>query len=270
VPPERLGLLHGFQSGHGSGGREGLPLPEWLRVVKWEALAAKQVIAERAQDGRQIGSDWSWGWGDYPEMSPTSTDPDKPVTACVYLWVRDPTLCDGPARAAEAAVRFNASLREGQISPDPAVECTVGSPAGVIPTETVARLGAITDDSGGAVGTKRATAALFARLVERRFAHVTAAELRRAEERVVATRFGGDRAAFEAELARHHLDLSLARHVLADELRQAKLIRRFHGGYLRWTLRRQAAALPTTICRRDELPEIGLPRLAAFVPFLRY
>ena len=97
VSPARLGLLHGFQSGLGKGGREGLPLPKWLDVVKWEALAAQQVIAERAAAGKPLATVWSWGWGDFPELSPP--DPEKPLVACVYLWARDPALCDAPAFA---------------------------------------------------------------------------------------------------------------------------------------------------------------------------
>lgn len=270
IPPVRLGLLHGFQSGHGSGGREGLPLPKWLRVVKWEALAAKQVVAERAQDGIQIGSDWSWGWGDYPLLSPTSTDPDKPVIACVYLWSRDPRLCDGPARAVAAATRYNLSLTEGQIAADPAIQCTVGSPAGVIPTATVARFAAVRGgESLAPVGEKRAIAALFGRLVETRFAGVTSGEVRTAEERVVTWVFDGSRAAYEAELARRGMDLAIARHILADELRARKLERRLRGRYPRWAQALRAKALATTICRRDELPDVRVGDLAPYLSFLR-
>lgn len=115
IAPERLGLLHGFQSGRGFGGREGLPLRDWLRVVKWETLAARQVATERAAAGAPVGSDWSWGWGDFPAITPSSVDPAKPVTACVYLWTRDPALCDAPAVALARGTAFNLSLTEGQI-----------------------------------------------------------------------------------------------------------------------------------------------------------
>src|SRR5438270_6867713 len=58
VPPTRLGVMLGFHSARtpGIGGRQGLqPREAWLRAVKWEALAARQV----AQD-TSIASIWSW------------------------------------------------------------------------------------------------------------------------------------------------------------------------------------------------------------------
>ena len=73
--------------------------------MKLEALAAKQVAAET-----KIQGVWSWGW---PSFSAAGNDPDKAAAACVYLWARDPKLCDGPKLAGAA---FNTSLTEGQIS----------------------------------------------------------------------------------------------------------------------------------------------------------
>jgi hypothetical protein len=109
IPPERLGIMHGFQSGIGAGGREGLELDYWLRVVKWDALAARQVAAELAGAGTRLGSVWSWGWGNF-----SVADPDKHYVACVYLWTRNPALCDGPGRAQAGGVPFDANLTEGQ------------------------------------------------------------------------------------------------------------------------------------------------------------
>ena len=80
IPARRLGLLHGFQSG--SGGREGLPLSRWLRVVKWEVLATEQVVGERAEEGEPIGSDWSWGCGRLPDDVPR-----RPGQACDRMRV---------------------------------------------------------------------------------------------------------------------------------------------------------------------------------------
>ena len=37
---------------------------------------------------------WSWGWAQRNERS---NDPDKTYAACVWLWARDPGLCDAPA-----------------------------------------------------------------------------------------------------------------------------------------------------------------------------
>jgi len=110
VAPSKLGIALGFHSAltPGSGGRQGLqPVQAWLRVVKWEGLATKQVAKETG-----IASIWSWGWALFGAV-----DPDKVATACTYLWARDPSLCDAPGRAGPG---FNASRVEGQIVPPPA------------------------------------------------------------------------------------------------------------------------------------------------------
>ena len=71
IPSSRVGIVLGFQVARGAGGREHLqPSSKWFRVVKWQALAAKQVAAET-----HVGTIWSWGWGTW---SVASTDPDKP------------------------------------------------------------------------------------------------------------------------------------------------------------------------------------------------
>ena len=92
VPTNRLGVMLTFSSTPKAGGREGLqPLSKWLDVVKWEALAARQVASEL-----QLASIWSWGWAAF---NPAGNDPDKPKAACVWLWTRDHSLCDAPTLA---------------------------------------------------------------------------------------------------------------------------------------------------------------------------
>ena len=96
IPAARVALELQFQSAPGQGGRNGLqPKAAWLEIVKLEALAAKQVAAET-----KIQGVWSWGW---PSFSVAGADPDKPAAACVYLWARDPTFCDGPRSRAPAS-----------------------------------------------------------------------------------------------------------------------------------------------------------------------
>src|ERR671918_617622 len=47
LPPHRIGLMIGFQTGKGVGGREGLkPRSRWFDVAKWQAFAADQVAKE--------------------------------------------------------------------------------------------------------------------------------------------------------------------------------------------------------------------------------
>src|SRR5581483_580013 len=117
IPASRVALELQFQSAPGQGGRNGLqPKQAWLEIVKLEALAAKQVAAETHIEGI-----WSWGW---PAFSAAGEDPDKPAAACVYLWARDQSLCDGPALAGPG---FDASLTEGQIDLPAGVRCTLGT-----------------------------------------------------------------------------------------------------------------------------------------------
>ena len=135
IPTARLGLMLGFHSlvQPGVGGRQGLQPPEaWLRVVKWEALAARQVASETS-----FASVWSWGWADFSGPD----DPDKAAAACVYLWTRDSTLCDGPAAAGPA---FNTSLVEGQIVLAPGIQCSLAGHR--IRTAGMTELAALTRD----------------------------------------------------------------------------------------------------------------------------
>jgi hypothetical protein len=106
IPVSKLGVVLGFQSGPGAGGREGLqPSSTWFRYAKLYTLAAKRVASEFG-----VATVWSWGWGTF---SAAGADPDKEAAACVYLWARDPALCDGPSAAGPD---FEASRAEGQIA----------------------------------------------------------------------------------------------------------------------------------------------------------
>ena len=205
IPSARIGVMLGFQSGVGTGGREGLqPAATWLEVVKLEALAGRQVASELG-----LGSVWSWGWGTF---GPASADPDKPLAACVYLWTRDPGLCDGPAAA---GTELNGSLIEGQIALAAGAECSLAS--GEIKTAAVDRLAVLTGDR------RVALTALLERLVVRAQATVERKDVLLAERAVVEYAFAGSRDAFLSELAEHGVTLDLARGVLADELRRRNI-----------------------------------------------
>ena len=107
VPPSRIGLMIGFQTGAGSGGREGLkPRSRWFDVAKWQAFAAEQVSREL-----RLSHVWSWGWAQRNERS---NDPDKTFAACVWLWARDPELCDAPELLGE---ELDADRRAGPDRP---------------------------------------------------------------------------------------------------------------------------------------------------------
>src|SRR5204862_7989865 len=123
IPGSRVGLALGFHSGRG--GRGGLSAARWFGVVKREGLAARQVAGELGLD-----SVWSWGWASF---AGAPSDPAKADAACVYLWTRDPSLCNAPtvagrgfdssrAQPAEGAGRGNARRRKLHARPPAWVE----------------------------------------------------------------------------------------------------------------------------------------------------
>jgi hypothetical protein len=208
VPVTRLGLMLGFQSGPGTGGREGLqPTNAWLEVVKLYTLAAKQIATDL-----KIATVWSWGWGTF---SAAGADPDKRAAACVYLWARDQSLCDGPSFAEEG---FDDSLTEGQINLPRGVHCTLGKQ--MILSPNIDSLAAITGDR------ELAFTLLFQRLVEGQSVKVDPAKVAAAENALVSARFGGNRAAYLTSLAKAHATTLTARAVIADEMRRAVIEQR--------------------------------------------
>src|SRR5205823_920688 len=114
IPPSRLGIMLGFQTTPGSGGREHLqPASKWFELTKLQALAARTVAREVG-----LATVWSWGWATW---TPAESDSDKPTAACVYLWSRDPKLCTAPRLAGPA---LNTDLTAGQLLFPPRSRCT--------------------------------------------------------------------------------------------------------------------------------------------------
>jgi hypothetical protein len=209
IPASRVALELQFHSAPGQGGRQGLqPRSAWLEFVKLEALAAKQVATEMKIEGV-----WSWGW---PSFSAAGDDPDKPAAACVYLWTRDPKLCDGPAAAGSG---FDTSLTEGQISLPPGVRCTLGGQT--IRRADVGRTQALTGDYDSAA------TALLQRAVLRKAEPVDAVTVLSAERAIVRDRFGGSVARYHTALAQLHLTLADARAIIKDRLARDRVKERF-------------------------------------------
>jgi hypothetical protein len=209
IPASRLGVTLGFQTGRGAGGREGLqPDAAWYEVVKWQGLAAKQIVAEY-----KLASVWSWGWGTYNR---NADDDDKPNALCVYLWTRSPGLCDGLSAAGPA---FNASLAEGQIRLPASRKCGFAGGGG-FDAGSVGALTAATGDRSVAL------TILLARTAESREASVPYSRVLAAERAVIAVRFAGSAPAYRAALARAKTSVAVARAALADELRRLALERR--------------------------------------------
>jgi hypothetical protein len=317
-------------------------------VAKWQALAARAIAVETG-----IGSIWSWGWA---QWSDPERDADKPLAACVWLWTRAPSLCDAPT---EAGSTFDTSRIDGQIRLAASVQCTVGRDK--LSNDAIQRLELLTGDRDTAYS------ALYERLVEARYAAVSPMAVLAAERAVIAESFEGSRSAYLAALAKAHATVTIARAVLADQIRRARIatdlpaatpsssavkafytsypdvmVRQvetkpaaswlggrtrgfilsataptqlFDGGtrsvwtptgvvrvkplgaaaplgavslaearpaiaaalrsfsrnesFERWTEARQKGALATTICARDELPQVAAVELTTYLPFLQ-
>ena len=200
IPVAKIGFVLGFQSGPGAGGREGLqPSSAWFEFTKLYTLAAKQVAAEFG-----IATVWSWGWGTF---NVAGADPDKQAAACVYLWTRDPNLCNGPAAAGNG---FVDSLSEGQIDLPQGVQCSLDAKA--MRQTDLSRLAAVTHDRDVAF------TILFDRLVGSGLAKVSPDAVRQAEQAIIDGSFGGSRPAFTAALAKGGANIYVARAAIADEL----------------------------------------------------
>jgi hypothetical protein len=206
IPPNRLGIMLSFLSEKGVGGRNGLqPASAWYQVVKWQALSAKEVAAEL-----HLGSVFSWGW---QEWNARERDPAKPKAACVWLWARTRTLCNAPHILGP---HFDRSLTEGQIVLAHGTVCSAED-VGAVSVRAVASLQALTGDRDAALS------AMFERVVEVAERPVSRHALLAAEREVVADSFHGSRGAYLAALRQAHATLGVARGVLADELRRARL-----------------------------------------------
>jgi hypothetical protein len=95
------------------------------------------------------------------------------------------------------------------------VQCTVGKER--ITDAAISQLQALTGDR------EIAYSALFARRVEGKLVPLSWPQVIAGERALVASRFGGSMQAYRAALAQAHVSLSLARGILADELRRSQL-----------------------------------------------
>ena len=206
IPSSRLGIMLGFHTTPGKGGREQLRAHLWFEVTKWQVLAAKQVA-------REYRLAWvsSWGWASW-RTTPGEQDPDKAAAACVYLWTRNPKLCNGPTMAGPG---FNASLTEGQLRLRRGTRCTVADRQ--VRAETIRGLKALTGDEQAAL------TAAFARAAASTRSRVSTRQVLEAERTLIRLRFGRSRAAYLAALRRAHASRATARGVIFDELLRAEI-----------------------------------------------
>ena len=208
IPPSRIGIMIGFQTNPGSGGREGLtPLSRWMSVAKWHALAVRQVAREL-----RLAHVWSWGWA---QRDARSSDPDKTYAACVWLWVRDASLCDAPEILGK---QLDPDLETGQLNLSSGTRCTYGDAP--IASSGVVALSRLTGDR------ELALTALVVRAVERERTHVSPTEVLAVERRIVSTRFGGSRASYAEALREAGASPAIARAIVGDELRARGIVGR--------------------------------------------
>jgi hypothetical protein len=207
IPARRVGIMLGFQASN-RGTMNAIP---WFEHVKMQALAAKEVAKETG-----IGSVWSWGW---IARSAAQADPDKEAAACVYLWTRDPRLCNGPLAAGPG---FDTSRTQGQVVLPSGARCAIDDRP--VTDAGVASLARVTGNGDVAFS------AAYARTVLKGLVDVDPADVLAAERAIIASRFRGSRAAYRAALARGRATQALAREVIADELRQQRMGRRFRVG----------------------------------------
>ena len=171
---------------------------------------------------------------------PGEHDPAKPKAACVYLWTRNPKLFNGPAAAGKG---FNRSRTEGQLILASGLRCLIGNAA--VRWSSINPILRLTGDAEDC-----AFSNAFARAVEQHTAPVGSADILAAEHSIVAGRFGGSNAAYKAAIAQAHTSVSVARNIIGDELRRARIEARFQVGGPQ-----PAAEISTTVrtsatCRR--------------------
>ena len=201
VPSSRIGLMIGFQTGPGAGGREGLkPRSRWFDVTKWQALAAREVAREL-----KVSHVWSWGWA---QRDARSNDPDKSYAACVWLWSRDARLCDAPEILGK---ELDTDVRTGQLNLPAGTRCVYGTTR--LTASSVASLAKVTRDR------EVALTALVVRAIERERARVSPSAALAVEHRIVRLRFGGSTSAYRAALTEAGASVSVGRAILGDELR---------------------------------------------------
>ena len=205
IPPSKLGIMLGFQTTRGSGGREHLaPASKWFELTKLQVLAARTVARELG-----LATVWSWGWATW---TPAESDPDKQAAACVYLWTRDAKLCNAPRMVGPA---LNTDLTTGQLIFPPGSRCTVLGHA--VRWDVSASISRVTQDP------QPAFTAAYSRAVASSYAHITSKAILNAEKAVIGLHFHGSRAAYVAALRRDRASVGIARGIIADELRRARI-----------------------------------------------
>ena len=207
IPPSKIGIFLGFHTSPDKGNRGGLkPASAWFDTIKLQVLAVKQVSRELPFAGI-----WSWGWGEWVQGD---RDPDKPARG-MRLPLDAGSRSVRRARHGGTQVRHVADRGPAHLPSRSSVQDALGQ----VRTGEISSLTAVTGDR------EIAYTSLFARLVLQSHVQISPAEVKAAERAIVANRFGGSGAAYRGALARAGATPAIARGVIADELRQARIAR---------------------------------------------
>ena len=211
IPVSKLGIFLGFQTSKGTGGREGLEAKAWFRTVKWQALAARYVAKEM-----KFSSIWSWGWArvDDDARGDTTRRSRKRRASISGREVR--ACATAPAPPARDSSR---SRTEGQLILSPGLRCQLGHAA--VRWSQINPILKLTGDA------ELAFSNAFARVVAQRAAQVGYGDILAAERSIISARFGGSRGAYLAAIADARANLSMARGIIGDELRRARIESKF-------------------------------------------
>jgi hypothetical protein len=129
------------------------------------------------------------------------------------LWARSPSLCDAPK---QLGAQFDTSLTDGQLSLlSRSTQCLIGRRA--LTVGAIDQLQALTGDR------ETAYSAAYERIVESTYTPVPTSAVLAAERAVIAQRFSGSRAAYLAALRSAHASVAIARGILGDQLRRARV-----------------------------------------------
>ena len=195
----------GFQTQTGTGGREGLELDKWLQTI--EVAGARRAPGRR---GPALRDGLVLGLGDVRHAR------GRPGQARRGLRLPLDALSDalrrprvGRARASTPpSPRGRSGFRAGSSARSAARRSPRRSSGRSSSSPATATSHSPRCSSGSA---------------ERRVVPVSTAQMLAAERTVIATRFGGSAAAYRSALAAAHATVPVARQILADQLRRARI-----------------------------------------------
>jgi len=168
---------------------------QWFELTKLQALAARTVAKRAPPRVRLVPGAGRRGRG--------RDDPDKHANACVYLWTRNPKLCDAP-RMRRARVEHRSDRGPVDLPAGLALH-REWKPGALGPRASISRL---TQDP------QPPSRLAYGRAVASSYAQVNSKAILDAEKAVIALHFGGSRAAYIAALRHDRASVAIARGII--------------------------------------------------------